>query len=195
MRIEVLGPVRAYAGDGAPIEVGGVRVRALLARLALARGEVVSVDSLLDGLWGDGSSGGHVNALHALVHRLRRALGGTGVVETVAGGYRLNVGAEEVDAVRFEALAKRGGRELAAGAAEQAAALLREALGLWRGDALADVRDLPFAGTAGARLDELRLGAAEDRFEAELRLGHHGEMLADVEAAAADHPLRERLAG
>ncbi|GAA2680898.1 BTAD domain-containing putative transcriptional regulator [Nonomuraea recticatena] len=195
MRIEVLGPVRAYAGDGAPIEVGGVRVRALLARLALARGEVVSVDSLLDGLWGDGSSGGNVNALHALVHRLRRALGGTGVVETVAGGYRLNVGAEEVDAVRFEALAKRGGRELAAGAAEQAAALLRDALGLWRGDALADVRNLPFAGTAGTRLDELRLGAAEDRFEAELRLGHHGEVLADVEAAAADHPLRERLTG
>ncbi|GAA3466373.1 AfsR/SARP family transcriptional regulator [Nonomuraea roseola] len=195
MRIEVLGPVRAYAGDGAPIEVGGARVRALLARLALARGEVVSVDSLLDGLWGERPSGDHVNALHALVHRLRRALGGAGVVETVAGGYRLNVGAEEVDAVRFEALARRGGRELAAGAAEQAAALLRDALKLWRGDALADVRDLPFAGTAGARLDELRVGAVEDRFEAELRLGHHGEILADVEAAAAGHPLRERLAG
>jgi DNA-binding SARP family transcriptional activator len=133
--------------------------------------------------------------LHALVHRLRRALGGAGVVETVAGGYRLHVRAEHVDAVRFEELAKRGGRELAAGAVQRAASLLGEALALWGGDALADVRDGPFAGTAGTRLDELRVAAAEDRFEAELRLGHHGEILADVEAAAADHPLHERLAG
>ncbi|MFC5833461.1 BTAD domain-containing putative transcriptional regulator [Nonomuraea insulae] len=195
MRIEVLGPVLAYADDGAPIDLGGTRVRALLARLALAGNEVVSVDSLLDGLWGEHSSGGTVNALHALVHRLRKALAGAGVVETVAGGYRLRLRSEQVDAVRFEELAKRGGRELAAGAVQRAASLLDEALAMWRGDALADVRDIPFAGTAGARLDELRVGAAEDRFEAELRLGRHGEILADVEAAAAEHPLRERLAG
>ncbi|MEV4109945.1 BTAD domain-containing putative transcriptional regulator [Nonomuraea sp. NPDC049695] len=195
MRIEVLGPVRARADDGAPIDLGGTRVRGLLARLALAGGEVVSVDSLLDGLWGERTSGDAVNALHALVHRLRRSLGGAGVVETVPGGYRLHVRAEHVDAVRFEELAKRGGRELAAGSARQAASLLGEALALWRGDALADVRDIPFAGTAGARLDDLRVGAAEDRFEAELRLGRHGEILAEVEAAAAGHPLRERLAG
>ncbi|MFI7446685.1 BTAD domain-containing putative transcriptional regulator [Nonomuraea sp. NPDC049714] len=195
MRIEVLGPVLAYADDGAPIDLGGTRVRALLARLALAGNEVVSVDSLLDGLWGDHSSGGTLNALHALVHRLRKALAGAGVVETVAGGYRLRLRSEQVDAVRFEEQAKRGSRELAAGAAQLAASLLEEALALWRGEALADVRDIPFAGTAGARLDELRIGALEDRFEAELRLGHHGEILADVEAAAAAHPLRERLAG
>ncbi|MGJ6966948.1 AfsR/SARP family transcriptional regulator [Streptosporangium sp. G11] len=155
----------------------------------------MSVDSLLDGLWGERPPGDGVNALHALVHRLRRALGGAGVVETVADGYRLHVRPEHVDAVRFEELAKRGGRELAAGAAGRAGSLLSEALALWRGDALADVRDIPFAGTAGARLDGLRVGAAEDHFEAELRLGHHGEILADVEAAAVDHPLRERLAG
>ncbi|WP_433200674.1 BTAD domain-containing putative transcriptional regulator [Nocardia sp. CA-107356] len=193
MRIEVLGPVLAYADDGAPIDLGGTRVRALLARLALAGNEMVSVDSLLDGLWGEHSSGGTVNALHALVHRLRKALAGAGVVETVAGGYRLR--SEQVDAVRFEELAKRGSRELAAGAVQRAASLLDEALALWRGDSLADVRDIPFAGTAGARLDELRVGATENRFEAELRLGRHGEILADVEAAAAEHPLRERLAG
>ncbi|WP_328402813.1 BTAD domain-containing putative transcriptional regulator [Nocardia sp. NBC_00403] len=193
MRIEVLGPVLAYADDGAPIDLGGTRVRALLARLALAGNEMVSVDSLLDGLWGEHSSGGTVNALHALVHRLRKALAGAGVVETVAGGYRLR--SKQVDAVRFEELAKRGSRELAAGAVQRAASLLDEALALWRGDSLADVRDIPFAGTAGARLDELRVGATEDRFEAELRLGRHGEILADVEAAAAEHPLRERLAG
>jgi predicted ATPase/DNA-binding SARP family transcriptional activator len=195
MRIEMLGPVRAYADDGAPIDVGGARVRALLARLALATGEVVSVESLVDGLWGEHPPGGAINALHALVHRLRRALGGAGVVETAASGYRLHVHAEDVDANRFEELAKRGDRELAAGAAQRAASLLGEALALWRGDALADVRDAPFAGTAGARLEELRIAATEDRFEAELQLGRHDEILADMAAVAADHPLRERLAG
>ncbi|SFJ86534.1 Predicted ATPase [Streptosporangium canum] len=195
MRIEVLGPVRAYADDGAPIDVGGVMVRALLARLALAGGETVSVDALVDGLWGEHPRGGTVNALHGLVHRLRKALGGAGVVERAAGGYRLHARAEDVDAYRFEERAKRGGRELAAGAAQRAASLLDEALALWRGDALADVRDAPFAGTAGARLEELRVAAVEDRFEAELRLGRHDEILADMAAMAAGHPLRERLAG
>ncbi|MEU7989461.1 BTAD domain-containing putative transcriptional regulator [Streptosporangium canum] len=195
MRIEVLGPVRAYADDGAPIDAGGVMVRALLARLALAGGETVSVDALVDGLWGEHPRGGTVNALHGLVHRLRKALGGAGVVERAAGGYRLHARAEDVDAYRFEERAKRGGRELAAGAAQRAASLLDEALALWRGDALADVRDAPFAGTAGARLEELRVAAVEDRFEAELRLGRHDEILADMAAMAAGHPLRERLAG
>ncbi|MFE3454259.1 BTAD domain-containing putative transcriptional regulator [Nonomuraea sp. NPDC059194] len=195
MRIEVLGPVRVYADDGAPIDVGGAMVRALLARLALSGGEMVSVDSLVAGLWGEHPRGGTVNALHGLVHRLRRALGGAGTVETAAGGYRLHVRAMDVDAHRFEELAKRGDRELAAGAVQRAASLLGEALALWRGDALADVLDTPFAGTAGARLEELRVAAAEDRFEAELRLGRHDEILADMAALAAGHPLRERLAG
>ncbi len=195
MRIEVLGPVRAYSDDGAPIDVGGVMVRALLARLALAEGEMVSVDALLDGLWGDHPRGGSVNALHGLVHRLRKALGEAELVERAAGGYRLHVHVENVDAHRFEEKAKRGGRELAAGATQRADSLLDEALALWRGDALADVRDTPFAGTAGARLDELRVAAIEDRFEAKLRLGRHHEILADMAAVATGHPLRERLAG
>ncbi|MEV6152579.1 BTAD domain-containing putative transcriptional regulator [Nonomuraea sp. NPDC052129] len=195
MRVEVLGPVRAYAGDGVPIEVGGVMVRALLARLALAGGEMVSANALVDGLWAENPRGGTVNTLHGLVHRLRKALGEAGVVERTAAGYRLHVHAGNIDAYRFEELAKRGGRELAAGAARRAAALLGDALALWRADALADVRDAPFAGTAAARLEELRVAAIEDRFEAELRLGHHDEILADMTAVAAGHPLRERLAG
>ena len=156
---------------------------------------MVPVDALVDGLWGEHPRGGTVNALHGLVHRLRKALGGAAVVERAAGGYRLHVRAEDVDAYRFEERAKRGGRELAAGAVQRAASLLDEALALWRGAALADVLDAPFAGTAGARLEELRVAAVEDRFEAELRLGHHDEILADMEAVAAEHPLRERLAG
>ncbi|MFI6910166.1 BTAD domain-containing putative transcriptional regulator [Nonomuraea sp. NPDC050394] len=194
MRIEVLGPVRAFAGDGAPIELGAM-ARALLARLALAGGETVPADALVDGLWGERPRGGTVNALHGLVHRLRKALGASAAVERTSAGYRLHVRAEDVDAIRFEDLAKRGRGELSAGAAQEAAALLRDALALWRADALADVRDAPFAGTAAARLEELRTAALEDRFEAELQLGHHDEILADLATASAAHPLRERLAG
>ncbi|MFI6904537.1 BTAD domain-containing putative transcriptional regulator [Nonomuraea sp. NPDC050394] len=194
MRIEVLGPVRAYGDGGAPIDVGGTRVRALLARLTLAGGEVVAVDALVDGLWGDLPPRESVRALHALVYRLRRALGDGEVVELASGGYRLRVRAEDVDAHRFEELARQGRGELAAGAAGRAAALLGAALALWRGDALADVLGLPFAAAAAARLEELRAAAAEDRFEAELLLGNHGEILAEMEAAAAAYPLRERLA-
>ncbi|MFF3444233.1 BTAD domain-containing putative transcriptional regulator [Streptosporangium sp. NPDC002721] len=115
-------------------------------------------------------------------------------MEKTTGGYRLHVRAEDVDAYRFEEKAKRGGHELATGDVRRAASLLDEALALWRADALADVRDTPFAATAGARLDELRVTAKEDRFEAELRLGHHDKILADMTATATDHPLRERLA-
>ncbi|WP_431047224.1 BTAD domain-containing putative transcriptional regulator [Streptomyces sp. P1-3] len=190
----MLGPVRAFTDDGAPIDIAGVRLRMLLGQMALATGEGVSSDSLIDGLWGAHPPAEAVNALHALVYRLRKALSGTGTLESVAVGYRLAVPAENVDAHRFEELAARGRRELAAGMPQEAAALLGEALALWRGPALADVLGAPFAGTAGARLEELRTAALEDRFEAELRLGQHAEILADLEAASADHPLRERLA-
>jgi predicted ATPase/DNA-binding SARP family transcriptional activator len=183
-----------YAGDGTPIEVGSTMQRALLARLALSPGEVVPRDALIAELWGSRSPADVVKAMNALVYRLRKAIGDEGVLESVANGYRLRIESEHVDAERFEALAGRARRELAAGSAAEAAALLRAALVLWRGAALDDVSDLPFAGAAGARLQELRICAIEDRFEAELRLGHHGEILADLEAAAADHPLRERLA-
>ncbi|MFB4263242.1 BTAD domain-containing putative transcriptional regulator [Nonomuraea sp. GTA35] len=194
MRVEVLGPVRAFGDGGASIDVGGIRVRALLARLTLAGGEVVPVDSLIDGLWGDRPPRESVRALHALVYRLRRALGESEVVELASGGYRLHVRAEDVDAYRFEKLAKQGRGELAAGGGRKAAALLGEALALWRGDALADVLDAPFAGTAAARLQQLRTAATEDWFEAKLLLGDHVEILADLQATAAAHPLRERPA-
>ncbi|MEU5868036.1 BTAD domain-containing putative transcriptional regulator [Nonomuraea sp. NPDC047529] len=193
MRIEVLGPVRAFTRDGAPVDAGGVMVRALLARLALAGGGTVPAGTLVDDLWG--ARGGTVNALHGLVHRLRKALGEAGVLEWTGGGYLLHVRAEDVDACRFEDRARRGGRELASGSARRAGSLLEEALALWRGDALADVRDAPFAGTAAPRLEELRVAAVEDRFEAQLRLGRHDDVLADMAAMAAAHPLRERLAG
>ncbi|WP_330306136.1 MULTISPECIES: BTAD domain-containing putative transcriptional regulator [unclassified Streptomyces] len=195
VRVELLGPIQVYADDATPVEVGGVRLRMLLARLALEEGRTVPVDSLVDGLWGEEPPADGANALQALVSRLRRALRGSAAVESASGGYRLSVRAEDVDVHRFEDLTARGRRELAAGRAGEAASLLATALGLWRGAALADVLDAPFAGPVATRLDDLRTAAAEDRCDAELRLGRYGEVLADLEAAGAERPLSERVAG
>ncbi|MFJ1967122.1 BTAD domain-containing putative transcriptional regulator [Streptomyces sp. NPDC087903] len=191
----LLGPIQVYADDVTPIVVGGVRLRMLLARLALEEGRTVSVDSLVDGLWGEEPPADAANALQALVSRLRRALRGSAAVESAPGGYRLPVQAEDVDVHRFEDLTAQGRRALAAGRADEAASLLKTALGLWQGAALADVLDAPFAGPVATRLDDLRTAAAEDRCDAELRLGRHREVLADLEAAGAERPLSERVAG
>ncbi|MBA9004218.1 BTAD domain-containing putative transcriptional regulator [Thermomonospora cellulosilytica] len=189
IRVALLGPVRAYA-DGSPIGISGARVRLLLARLALARGRPVPSEVLIDDLWEADPLADATNALQALVSRLRKAVGAA-AVELTGGGYRLRA---DVDAPRFEELAARGRRELAADRPAAAVASLDVALGLWTGVALSDLPDVSFVRTAVARLEELRLGAVEDRFEAALRLGRHGEVLADLEASARAHPLRERLA-
>ncbi|MFD4565630.1 BTAD domain-containing putative transcriptional regulator [Streptomyces sp. NPDC058467] len=195
VRVELLGPIQVYADDATPVEVGGARLRMLLARLALEEGRTVSADSLVNGLWGEEPPADAANALQALVSRLRRVLRGSAAVESASGGYRLSVRAEDVDVHRFEDLTARGRRELAAGRPGEAASLLGTALGLWQGAALADVLDAPFAGPVATRLDDLRTAAAEDRCDAELRLGRYGEVLADLEAAGAERPLSERVAG
>ncbi|WP_234995861.1 BTAD domain-containing putative transcriptional regulator [Streptoalloteichus hindustanus] len=187
--------MRVLGDDGGVVEVGGVRLRMLLGRLALSAGKVVSSDALVEDIWGAEPSPGAANTLYALVHRLRRALPEAGVVESQAVGYRLALPADNVDAHRFEVLAARGRRELAAGEPERAAATLADALALWHGPAFSDVLAAPYAGRAGVRLEEMRAAAREDRFDAELRLGRHVEVLPDLEGAAADNPLRERLAG
>ncbi|MFF5209274.1 BTAD domain-containing putative transcriptional regulator [Streptosporangium sp. NPDC000396] len=194
MRIILLGPVEAFADDATPMEISGVRLRMLLARLALEAGRPVSADSLIDDLWGEEAPSGATSALQGLVSRLRKALAGAATLDLVAGGYRLSVRAEDVDVHRFEELAGQGRRELAAGRPKEAAAMLGAALGLWRGAALADVLEAPFARPTATKLDNVRAAAAEDRFEAELRLGRHAEVLADLSTAGAAHPLSERLA-
>ncbi|MEU7900469.1 BTAD domain-containing putative transcriptional regulator [Nonomuraea sp. NPDC049152] len=190
----MLGPVQAFTDGGAPIEIGGARLRMLLARLALEAGRPVSADGLIEDLWGEEAPVGAASALQGLVSRLRKSLGAAAAVELVAGGYRLPVRAQDVDAHRFEELAAQGRRELVAGRAKEAASLLGAALGLWRGAALADVLEAPFARNLATRLDGVRAAAAEDRFEAEVRLGRHADVLADITTAAAEHPLSERLA-
>ncbi|NKY89570.1 BTAD domain-containing putative transcriptional regulator [Nocardia veterana] len=195
MHIEVLGPLRVVA-DGRTVGVGGVRSRALLTRLALEAGRTVPTRTLVESVWPEDVPAHPDAALHSLVARLRRALPESALLAGSAG-YRLDVPAETVDAVRFERLAAEGRRALGAGRHGAAQELLTEALGLWRGEPLADVAHLPFAAVVAVRLDELRLTATEDRIEAVLSGSSPERALLSVELnqLIAAHPLRERLRG
>ncbi len=192
----MLGPLRLGGGGAGAVELGGVRLRMLLVRLALDAGRVVSTTALIDGLWGEDPPADATNALQSLVSRLRRGLRGVadGLVESHPAGYRLAVAAEDVDTHRFERLAARGRAQLGAGRPAEAAETLRAALDLWHGPALSGVEDAPFAGAAIERLVELRAGAVEDRLDADVRSGRHTEAVAELRAQVAEHPLRERPA-
>ncbi|MGI8329131.1 BTAD domain-containing putative transcriptional regulator [Actinomadura scrupuli] len=195
----ILGAMEVRHTDGGLVSVGGPRVRSLLALLLLNAGRMVTAETLIDGLYGERPPEGAANALQSQVSRLRRGLrdaaGGGDLVELAPAGYRLAIDPHDVDVHRFERLAEEGRHALAAGDHVQAAGLLREALALWRGPALADVADAPFAETQAVRLEELRLAAIEDRVEAELALGEHRAraLVAELQGLTAAHPLRERL--
>ncbi|MFI7034698.1 BTAD domain-containing putative transcriptional regulator [Microbispora rosea] len=195
MRIGILGPLQVADGH-----IRGTRLRVLLVRLALEPGRVVTSDSLAADLWEEPPAN-PVAALHSLVSRLRRELregpreglheGLQGVVVSHPAGYLLDVPPQEVDAVEFERLVRAGRAERDP---ERAAALLRSALSLWRGAALADAADLPFAMVAAARLEELRLSTLEARVGADLALADAaaaGALVAELEEIVAAHPLRE----
>ncbi|MEU4396105.1 BTAD domain-containing putative transcriptional regulator [Kribbella sp. NPDC023855] len=193
VRIAVLGPLAMWAADGSPLDVRGVRLRGLLARLALSAGRPVGVDTLVDGLWG--TEAPSANALQSLVSRLRAGLPATESsisVQSGPAGYTLTISPESVDALQFEALVRRG-RELLSTDPGQAKALLTQAERLWRGDALADLRDLPFTSLEADRLEELRLGASEDLAEAAIASGNAREVTPELERLSATHPLRERV--
>ncbi len=193
VRIAVLGPLAMWAADGTPLDVRGVRLRGLLARLALSAGRPVSVETLVDGLWGGEAPS--ANALQSLVSRLRASLPATESsisVQSGPAGYTLTIGPDCVDALQFEDLVRRG-RGLLASDPEQAHTLLTQAERLWRGEALTDLRDLPFAAIEADRLAELRLAAAEDLAEAAVTCGHARDLITELERLAAAHPLRERL--
>ncbi|WP_182897613.1 BTAD domain-containing putative transcriptional regulator [Microbispora sp. H10830] len=193
MRFGILGPTEARPDGDRPVPVGGPGLRALLGLLLLNAGRVVTTDRLIDGLYGAEPPSGADNALQAQVSRLRRHLGDLVVREPA--GYRLAVDPDDVDASRFERLAAEGRRALDAGDPARAAGLLGQALALWRGPALADVPDAPFAPAQAARLEELRLSAAEDLAEAGLALGRHRDLLPELQERIAAHPLRERSRG
>ncbi len=188
MRIAVLGPLAMWAADGTPLDVRGVRLRGLLARLALSAGRPVSVETLVDGLWG--SEAPSANALQSLVSRLRAGLPATESsisVQSGPAGYTLTIGPDCVDALQFEELVRRG-RGLIGSDPEKAWTLLTQADKLWRGDALTDLRDLPFAAIEADRLAELRLAATEHLAEAAVSCGHARELIAELEHLAAATP-------
>ena len=191
MEVRLFGELEALDG-GVPVPVRGAKQRALLALLALQRGQPVSADRLIDVLWGDGQAANPANALQAQIGQLRRTLGPAAILTTEAG-YALAAGPDEVDVVRFEQLVAKGQRLAADGEMAPASAALGEALGLRRGEPLAEFTYAGFFDAERAHLDELTLVAIESRAGADLGLGRHGELAGELEALCREHPLRERL--
>jgi predicted ATPase/DNA-binding SARP family transcriptional activator len=195
----ILGPIELCDGERKRTVGGPTQVR-LLAYLLVHANRAVSVDQLIDALWGDGDARGVVKRLHVAIARLRRALeferrDGDSRLRTAASGYLLEVAAGELDAEVFQSRLEEGRRALDAGEPARAGELLGAALQLWRGPALADVAYASFAQTEIRRLEELRLAALEARIEADLRLGRDQALIGELEALVAEHPARERLAG
>jgi DNA-binding SARP family transcriptional activator len=198
MQFQILGPLEVRR-QGSPVAVGAAKQRALLAILLVHANELVSSDRLIDELWPQPPETA-ANTLQVYVGKLRKALepGRTRgapaeVLITRAPGYMLRVEAGQLDAERFESLLADGSRAREAGESPAAAELLRDALELWRGDALADFSYEPFAQAEIARLEELRLSALEERIEADLALGRHAALVGELEGLVREHPLRERL--
>ena len=191
----ILGPLEIAAG-GQPLPVQGARTRAVLAMLLVHANQVVPADQLTAELWAGQPADRAAASLQVRVSQLRKALRAAGEADrlmTRPPGYLIRVTPGELDAPRFEHLARDGETALAAGDGALAARRLDEALGLWRGAALADVDDAPFAQAEARRLEERRLAALESRAEARLACGGHRELIGELETLTAAHPLRERL--
>jgi len=191
LSLRVLGPT-ALERDGEPLAIGGKRQRAVLVRLALAEGRLVTVERLVEDLWGEDAQPSILTTLHGYVSRLRSALQEPSRLRREGPGYVLDLGPDEMDARTFERLAGLGRATLDD---DPATALghLERALALWRGPAYVDVLDLDWAAVAATRLEELRLGTLEARFDALLALGRHVAVLPEIEEALTAHPLRERF--
>src|SRR5690242_14683107 len=197
----ILGPLEVLR-SGRAVPLAGPRQRAVLAVLLLQPNRVVSVDRLVEDVWEGHAPEASVTSLQTYVFHLRRALepgrprGGAGeVLATRDRGYLLHVSPERLDAAVFEDGLAAGLAALEAGRHAQARERLGRALDLWRGPVLADLSGYAFIQVEAARLEELRLAAWEARIEADLALGRHAAVTAELERLVADHPLRERLHG
>jgi YVTN family beta-propeller protein len=179
LRFRLLGPLEADR-DGVPLDLGARKQRAVLALLLLEANRVVSTERLIDELWGDDPPETARSALQVYVAGLRKALGEGGAsLRTSAPGYVLDVPAGSTDLDEFARL--------------RADSRPHEALALWRGPALADLDGEPSVAAAAGRLEEERLAVLEERIDADLALGRHGELVPELEALAAEHPYRERF--
>jgi DNA-binding SARP family transcriptional activator len=179
MEFRVLGPLEVLS-DGRALDLGGAKVRALLALLLLDANRVVARERLIDGLWDEEPPETAQKALQVYVSNLRKLLGSERV-ETTAPGYRLRVAADEFDLTRFRSLQEEG--------------RLHEALALWRGAPLADLARRRFAQPEIARLEEVRAACLEERIDQDLARGAHAALVGELEALVREHPLRERARG
>ena len=185
----LLGPFEAIR-QGEALALGGLKQQALLARLLISANEVVSRDRLVDDLWGDSLPKDAAHTIQVFVSRLRKAIGAD-VLETRAPGYLARLTGDQLDAMQFEALHKRGREALQQGRAAASVRVLTEALALFRGPPLAEFISEPWAGQEAARLEEARLACQEDLIEARLASGHHDEVIDELERIVAANPLRE----
>ena len=193
MEFRILGPFEAVE-NGRSLALGSSQQRAVLAVLLLHRSEVLSTDRLVDELWGERAPPTAAKTVQGYISHLRKALG-EGMIVTQGRGYVLAVAPEQLDVRRFEFLASDGRRALAGGDVARASQQLEAALGLWRGEPLADFAYEPFAQSEIARLQEARLAAYEDRIDADLALGRDGDVIPEIERLIAANQLRERLRG
>ena len=193
MDYRILGPLEALDGERR-LPLGGARLRSVLALLLLHGNKALSRDVIVDQLWGDEPPATAAKVLQNCISALRKELpGGADTLRTVSGAYCLAPGPDELDRDRFERLVAEGRAALSAEDYSDAAELLKQALGLWRGAPLSDFAYEPFAHEEITRLEELHVAALEDRIEAELALGRHDELAPELEALVTRHPLRERL--
>jgi predicted ATPase/DNA-binding SARP family transcriptional activator len=192
MRYGLLGAMEVRADDGTPVTIAAPKRRALLAALLLEANRPVSADRLAEALWGPNTPPAATASLHAHVSRLRRELGRDRVV-TAPAGYLIHVGEDDLDIRVFERRLADARLAAEAGRWDAASSGFASAVGLWRGRALADFVDDDFARPAIVRLEELRLATIEDRIDADLELGRHAEVTAELEALVVIHPFRERF--
>ena len=190
IEVKLLGPLEVVVPHGG-VEFEGAKQRRLFVALALRAPEAVAVDELVEAVWGDDAPDGREQALQKQVSRLRARLGEGLPVRRRAAGYALEIDREAIDSRRFESQLERARVERAD--PSRAAGQLGSALALWRGPALADHRVEEFTQSEIRRLEELRLEATEERLAAELASGSAADLVGELRALVAEHPLRERL--
>ncbi|HKA27459.1 MAG TPA: AfsR/SARP family transcriptional regulator, partial [Gaiellaceae bacterium] len=189
MDFRILGPLE-ISDRGRPIELGRQKHKTLLAALLLRSGEVVSVDQLIDDLWGERPPSTARASVHNAVSAVRKVVGHE-TLRTQGPGYVLDISPEQLDLNRFEFLTveARGAK------GKERLEKLREALALWRGPALADLAFEPMTAFEAGRLEELRTAALEDLIDAELSLGAGAQLVEKLETLVAEHPFREHFRG
>src|SRR5947209_7339028 len=194
MEYRILGPLEV-ADEGEPVPLGRLKERLVLAVLLLHANDFVSRERLIDELWGESPPPTARKAVNVYVSQLRKALtrNGRDPIATEDGGYRIGVGADELDVAHMQHLLASARERAAAGELEAAVELLREALALWRGPTLAGLLLESRGRDEVAQLDELRLTALMDRIDCDLALGRHEDALGELQVLVGEHPLRERL--